>query len=421
MTMDDTATGRTDLNRRDFLARMSGLPLAAGLGKQWIGAMQDQMPMLPLKEEFDIKGTFINSAYTHPMSKGARAAIERFLDERMQNGRAPGYDMSADRKICLALFSKIMNAEPGELAWIPSTMAGENHIVNALSIPGSRARVVTDAYHFEGSLYLYGELAKQGIDLEVVRPQDNGIDLEQMEKAITSGTRLVAVSSVSTVNGFAHDLKALCQLTHDRGAVVYADIIHSAGAVPLDLHDCGVDFAATATYKWLMGDFGVGLLYVRKDRLGMLHRVQHGYRQIREFESHVFPFEPPGEHVYDATPTDTTAGYFEVGTLGNSGVAGLQYSLGLLDKIGVPNIYTHRAPLIQRLQEELPGMGFKPMTRKGTVSPIVSFAYDNADKILKPKLDKAGVNIQCYPHRVRISPSFFNDMQDVETLIKALR
>lgn len=420
--MDRPKQVRGDLNRRDFLATLSGVPVAAGLGRDWVSPLVRTIPpSLPLKDEFEIKGTFINAAYTHPMSKGARAAIHRFLDERMQNGLAPGYDMGQDRKTCIELFSKIMNVDPGELAWVPSTMVAENHIVNALSIPGTKARVVTDAYHFEGSLYMYAELAKQGVEVEVLRPQDNGISLDQMRKAITPGTKLVAISSVSTVNGFAHDLKELCSIAHAQGALVYADMIQSAGAVPMDLHDSGVDFAASATYKWLMGDFGVGFLYVRKDRLPMLKRVQHGYRQIKSFESHVFPFEPAGEHVFDEEPRDSTGGYFEVGTLGNEGVAGLQYSLSLIDRIGVKAIQEHRRPMIERLQEEMPKLGFVPMTPKSSVTSIVSFAYEGADKLLKPKLDKAGVNIQCYPHRVRISPSFYNDMNDIEKLVKALR
>jgi len=287
-------------------------------------------------------------------------------------------------------------------------------------MPGSKARMVTDAYHFEGSLYLYGELAKQGLDVTILRPKMNWIDMAELDAAITSGTRLVAVSSVSTVNGFQHDLKEVCRIAHAKGALVYADIIQGAGVVPMDLKDIGVDFAACSTYKWLMGDFGVGFLYVRKDRLAMLKRNQYGYRQIRSFDSHVFPFESSGVTVFDSSPREDTGGHFEVGTLGNEGVAGLRYSLGLLDRIGVANIQQHRQPLIDRLQEELPKMGFEAMTPKGTTSPIVSFAYRDAVKQLKPKIDKAGVNIQLYEHRIRVSPSFFNDMDDIEKLIRAL-
>ena len=73
-------------------------------------------------------------------------------------------------------------------------------------------------------------------------------------------------------NGFQHDLKAVCDLAHAHGAYVYADIIQGVGASPLDVRATGLDFAASATYKWLMGDFGLGFLFVREDLLGTVVR-----------------------------------------------------------------------------------------------------------------------------------------------------
>ncbi|MEJ0057504.1 MAG: aminotransferase class V-fold PLP-dependent enzyme [Bacteroidota bacterium] len=100
---------------------------------------------------------------------------------------------------------------------------------------------------------MYGQLAKQGLDVHVVRDRDNKINLKDLDAAITPGTTLVALSLVSTVNGFQHDLKAICDIAHSRGALVYADIIQAAGAVPIDVRATGVDFCACASYKWLMG------------------------------------------------------------------------------------------------------------------------------------------------------------------------
>ena len=55
-----------------------------------------------------------------------------------------------------------------------------------------------------------------------------------------------------------------------------------------------------------------------------------------------------------------------------------------------------------------------------STSPIVSFAYKDAADKLKPKLDKAAINISLYQNRIRISPSVYNDMQDIHRLIDAL-
>lgn len=417
--------------RRRLLASLPALPMAGGLSAMAgaASAAATAIPPaasagapLPRKADFDYAGININAAYTHPMSNASAQAMRDYLDGRQLNARGRTQSMGADRKESRDLFAKLINAAPEELAWVPSTSVGENFVVNGLGLgdPGARGRVVTDIYHFEGSLYLYGQLAKQGLDLEVLAPRNNGIDLEQLDKAITRKTKLVALSLVSSMNGFQHDLKAVCDLAHARGALVYADIIQAAGAVPIDVRASGVDFCACSTYKWLMGDFGVGFLYVRKDRLALLKRSQYGYRQMSEFGYHAFPFDPPGKALYDFEASGDAAGRFEIGTLGNGAVAGLRMSLRMLHEIGVENIQAWRQPLLQRLHDELPRLGFAPMTRSESTSPIVSFAYQDAAKKLRPRLDAAGINVQLYQHHMRVSPSFYNDMGDIERLLEAL-
>ncbi len=57
----------------------------------------------------------------------------------------------------------------------------------------------------------------------------------------------------------------------------------------LDVRDSGVDFTSAAGYKWLMGDMGLGLMSVRKDRLSSLRRPWHGSGQLARREHFGFP------------------------------------------------------------------------------------------------------------------------------------
>ena len=95
-------------------------------------------------------------------------------------------------------------------------MEGENHIVAALGL-SKKAGVVTDAYHYDASLVLYGELGKRGVPVTCLAPKNNRIELEDVERAITSGTKLVAVSHVGSDTGHQHDLKALCDYRAQEG------------------------------------------------------------------------------------------------------------------------------------------------------------------------------------------------------------
>lgn len=407
--------------RRDFMSLLTGIPLA---GSFPLGA-EAQAPIVagfPAKNEFEIKGTYINAAYTHPMSKGSFKEVSNFLNERLVNRQVPpGYD-GFERTKARNNFARLINASPEEIAWVPSTMVGENLILNGLSLPGSKERVVTDAFHFHGSLHMYGQLAKEGLNVSIVKPRNNRIEISDLDNALKPGTKLLSISLVSATTGFLHNLKEVCDLAHSKGALVYADIIQAAGAIPIDVQASGVDFCASATYKWLMGDFGIGFLYVRKDRLPFLKRTLIGYRQMTNFQSHILPFESPSENLFDSDTTEDMSGHFEVGTFANEGIAALNYSLDYLNRVGVDKIQEYRQPMINRLQQELSSNNqYIPLTPLGSQSPIVCFAYKNAAGILKPKLEAADVNISVYDNMIRISPSFYNDMSDIEKLLSVLK
>jgi selenocysteine lyase/cysteine desulfurase len=177
-----------------------------------------------------------------------------------------------------ALFAQLISAAPTDVAAVPSTMTGENLVCAALGI-GPKAGVVTDAFHYFGSLAKYGELRKAGVPVAIVPPRGDRILPEDIAAAITPATRLVALSLVSSHTGFVHDLKQVCDLAHRRGVLVYADIIQAAGALPIDVRDSGVDFACCGGYKWLQGDFGVAFLYVSPAALPRLKRVHRDRRR----------------------------------------------------------------------------------------------------------------------------------------------
>ncbi len=408
---------KTGWSRRTFVSTLAGLPLLPSLANA--KSQKIVAPELPAKNAFEMQGIYLNAAYTHPMSKGSHEEIKLFLNSRLQNRRIPdGYD-AFDRTAALQSFASLINASPAEIAWVPSTMYAENLLLQGLSIPGSKARVVTDAFHFEGSLFMYDQLASAGdIELTVVKPSGNRIDPHHIDAALKPGTRLLAISLVSAYNGFQHDLKKICDLAHAKNILVYADIIQAAGAVPIDVKASAVDFCACATYKWLMGDFGIGFLYVRADRLPMLKRTVFGYRQVAHFESHLLPTDPPGTTPIESKAKTDMSGHFEVGTFANEGIAALRYSLNYLNQIGVPAIQLYRQPMINRLMEKLDKDRFHLLTPEGSGSPIVSFACTEAEAAaLKQRLQKADINVQVYNNRFRVSPSFYNDMAEVDQFI----
>jgi selenocysteine lyase/cysteine desulfurase len=365
--------------------------------------------------------TYLDSGSTHPMSLGAKSALQDYLTYKTRDHSAPQLDMDEKEKSVIAAFGKLVGATPDELCFVQSTTMGENLAIQALDLPRAGGRIVTDALHFFGSFYTYGELGKAGMDVVTLPMTPEGrIDMHAMEAAVNNKTKLVAVSLVSTTNGFQHDLKRVSDIAHAHDAYVYADIIHGVGTVPVDLRASGVDFAASSSYKWLMGDFGLGFLYVRKEIQDKIRRPWWGYHQVASFKTHVFPHDPPSDTVADYTSLPNATGRFGMGTYSWPAIVQLDYSLAWLNQLGAAAIQSWRQPLVNAVQTELRRRGYEPMTPLDSKTPLVAFALKDARTKLADPLKAANVRITTSQNRFRVSISLFNDMNDIDHLLEAL-
>jgi selenocysteine lyase/cysteine desulfurase len=399
--------------------RTGGPALAAsGDGPARAPAASPRPVALPDKANFRFEGTDLNAAYTHPVGNWTRAALETYLDSR-QRDAARNWPAQNSRDEAVALFAGLINAAPAEIAVVPSTLEGENLVAASLGL-GPRKGVVTDAFHYDASLVRYSELHKRGMPLAVVRNRSNRIDYSDLEAAISPATRLVAVSWVSSATGYQHDLKRVCDIAHRKGALVYADIIQGVGAVPLDVKDSGVDFCCSGSYKWLMGEFGVAFLYVRPDRLRELQRVQLGWRAITAYTHHFLPFDSPGPLAGDYQLGTDTARIFEVSTPDWAGLAAMTGSLKYLKALEVARIARYREPMLDRLQRELPRYGFATLTPGDHRGPYLVFSKEGVGMKYAAALKEAKIYVTLTKNRVRIAPSVYNDMADVEKLIRVL-
>ncbi|HKE22624.1 MAG TPA: aminotransferase class V-fold PLP-dependent enzyme [Bryobacteraceae bacterium] len=372
----------------------------------------------PRKQEFAIPAghTYINGAYIHPMPVATAENVRRYTLSRSQPDGA-----TSERIDIKAEFAALINAKPSEIAFVPNTSTGENLVVNGLGLPASGGNVVTDALHFEGALIHLKSLQAQGLDLRVVKPRDWRIELRDLERVIDRKTRLVEVSHVAMYTGFQHDLKAVCDLAHANGALVYADVAQSAGCTPLDVRATGVDFCACSSFKWLMGDFGLGFLYVREELLGrILRRSQYGYYQAARMATHLLPFDSPGDDPLTFELSGSATGYFEVGSQANAPLAALTKSLPYIRKLGVANIEAYRQPMIRRLQQEMPRQGFEPITPPGSKSALVSFAVKDTAPYAE-RLKNASVNVRVGRNFIRLSPSVYNDLSDIDRFLDAVK
>jgi len=140
----------------------------------------------------------------------------------------------------------------------------------ALTLRPKQKHIITDTFNFPSDLYiLQGIVNLLGDRHEIVRigAQDDDItpNLALLENAINENTALVTLSHVTFKSGYLYDMAYITELAHRKGALVLWDLSHSAGAVPIELDKCNVDFAIGGTYKYLNGGPGApAFLYVNK-------------------------------------------------------------------------------------------------------------------------------------------------------------
>jgi len=169
-----------------------------------------------------------------------------------------------------------------------------------------------------------------------------------------------------------------------------------------------------------MGDFGLGFLFVKESLLDkVIQRTQYGYYQAQELESHFLPGDSPGAGPYSWQWSPDATGHFEVGTQAIGAAQVLAESLPYIRSLGVENIHAHRQPLLKRLSEEIPRLGFEPLTPPESTSAIISFVVRHPGAV-RNRLAKAQINVRVSERYVRISPSVFNDMSDIDRLLEAL-
>jgi selenocysteine lyase/cysteine desulfurase len=403
------------LGRREFLAGAGALAVSA----RSAFAAQSSKPgaIFPASVRADFPSvsheTYMNSAAMHPLGTFAARAVEQAMNYRL-HGPGPGrVDFGADKQQDLKKrYGQLINATANEIAYTANTSDGENIVVMGMELPRRGGNIVIDELHFTTSLYMYKEIEKKGVELRIVKHRNWAIDVNDMDQAIDRNTRLVSMALVSNVNGFMHDARSVSALAHARGAYVFADIIQAVGAVPIDVKALGIDFASAGTYKWLMGERGIGFLYVREDLQGtVLPTTRYGHRQVTNFNRAELTWEPlPG------------AAKYETGGIGVLLAACVSEGINYVQQLGLDKIRAHARQLTDRLQTELPPLGYKPLTPRGTETPILAFGLKDAaatGKVLQA--GKINATIIGNENRLRLSVSVFNTHEDIDRVVDVLR
>lgn len=250
------------------------------------------------------------------------------------------------------------------------------------------------------------------------------LDMEQAVQLITDRTKIVAVAHVSNVLGTINPVAELANLAHRHHAILIVDGAQAVANLPVDVQKLGADFYAFSGHK-MLGPTGIGVLYGRHELLAAMRPYQYGGEMISEVHQQSSSWaEPPFR--------------FEAGTPNIAGAIGLGAAVDYLNKVGMANIRDQEQHIIDYVLPKMisiPGVTVygphDPAHHTGVIAFNLAGIHPHD---VATALDMEGVAVRAghhctqplmevlgVPATVRASFAFYNDQEDADQLITAIR
>jgi cysteine desulfurase/selenocysteine lyase len=354
--------------------------------------------------------TYLNTAtygLVPARAVAANAAHWAHRDELACSDFIGWYD-DADR--VRASVARLIHASPDDIAFVPNAAAALGLLVAGLDWRRGD-NVVTLAGEFPNCLYLPALLDRRGVATREVLPGR----AEDIDAAVDSRTRLVALSEVNYATGFRPPLADLSRRLHDRGVLLFLDGTQSVGGVQFDVRATAPDMLAVHGYKWLISPTGAGFMYVAPSLRARLDPIVVGWRSHHEWRN--------VDNLHHGTPVfGGDADRYEGGGL----PFGLLHAMGcavdwMLD-LGLDAIERRVMTLAESARGRLERLGAEPSVIAGLPSPIVSVRFPGRDpSALTRALHERRVLVAARHGCLRVSPHFYNDESDLDQLEGELR
>ena len=197
---------------------------------------RDVTPGKSVRAEFPI---FEHTIYANSCSQGAlshrvRAAAEEWLAGWDENGAEWEFWVERNESARTA-FAGLVHADPDDVAVTTSVSQGVSALVSALDLTGERNRIVISEYEFPSIGQIAHAQELRGAEVVHVRPEPDGrIPVEHFAEAIDERTALVCCTALSFRSGHRHDVSAIAELAHAKGALVLADSYQAIGALEIE-------------------------------------------------------------------------------------------------------------------------------------------------------------------------------------------
>lgn len=336
-------------------------------------------------------------------------AVAKVLDavESWSTGRGSWGEWEREGELARTEMAALMGAAAGELALVPAMSVAAGQVAERMP-RAAGSNIVAGGGEFRSNLFPWLAQEERGHEVRVVPFESGRLDPRALTDAIDARTALVAVSSVQSSSGYRIDLGPVKARCAEVGARLFLDATQHLGQLQLDLE--GVDYLATAAYKWLLCPRGVAFLWAR-DGLGA--------EMTPAFASWKAPADPYAEYYGPPLELAPDASRHDV-SLPWTVWAGAPAALRFVRALGIEAIEERVLDLARRFRAGLPALGLAPLFVEAETCGIVSLAVPDADAV-RVRLEEREVFAAVRGPYLRVSMHFYNDETDVDRALDALR
>jgi selenocysteine lyase/cysteine desulfurase len=356
--------------------------------------------------------TYANSCSQGALSVDVRNAYQEYLAGWDEQGAE--WEHWVERaEAARTAFARLVEASPEEIAVTTSVSQGVSAFVSALPLERGRNRIVISEFEFPTVGQIAHAQELRGAEVVHVRPAPDGrIPLERFADAIDERTALVCCTAVSYRTGYRLDVAEVARIAHENGALCLADSYQSAGAIPLDVAELGVDLLTAGTVKYLLASSGLAFMFVRRDLHERLLPTQTGWFADDDiFRMDISDYSPAGD-----------ARRFDAGTPPVPNIYAGLAGMAIVEETSVEAIETHVRGLADRLLGGLDELGATVATPRGDgdYGPLICVASSDAQALVESLQTEERIVTSSRDENLRISLHLYNIEEDVDRILEAL-
>ena len=372
--------------------------------------------------ELPSKLHYLNCAFMAPLSKRVSAAGYKALQTLQTPNLLEPDDFFAESDVVRSLFARLIGSENKDrIAIIPSVSYAMAIVAKNVPLQAGQNIVVVSEL-FPSNLYPWQRMCSAcGAEMRTVHPVNTGMNRsatwnQAILDSIDEKTALIALPELHWADGTRFDLKNISKKGHSYGARLIIDGTQSIGASPFDVMDIRPDALICAGYKWLTGPYSLGLAYFGPifdngtplEENWITRRHSENFADLVSYQSEY----------------QSGAIRYDVGERSNFILlpmlkAGLEQVL----EWGAQGIQDYCFKLTKSSVAELSEVGCQIESNawRGEHLFGIRLPPQVTPDILSGKLETHNVKVSFRGDVVRVSPYLYNDHEDMNSLLSAVR